>query len=202
MSKKNEWSDQKDCSRDDRDRETGVSEKELCELVASVAEMSLQTERDRDASLKGVAEQLLVCITILSVAYLTPIQVLLELHKECGIHWIRIVFLVYFMLLFPLLVALVLTLLSLVLRKAQLLKSPVSQYDHFSNAWRKARDEKNPITALDVLDVYCSALDGQFEAFNRKHCSMHWVLRISMVLVIISVVFAGIGMLVLLISIL
>lgn len=174
-------------------KETESDNKIIARHIISVADLSFQTEINRDGSLKSFAEQLLTCITILSVAYLTTAQLIIDAGKRYGKCWQRAVSFAYLALLIPLLTALVLALASLAFRKAKLLSSPIEQFDYFSKMLDKGRADGFEVGHLDIAKSYCDALENEYEALKQKHARMTLLLKVAAVLVIFSVVIAAIG---------
>lgn len=187
----------RDC---DANAETG--DKAIADHIVSIANLSMQTEKERDASLKGFAEQLLTSVTILSVAYLTPLQLVLDVENGLGESWPRIVGFVYLALIVPLVLAMVLALASIDLHGEELLSSPVEQFNYFNDACEKLNLEEEKITCLGTAKSYCEALNNEYEALERKHERMIRLLKKASKLVIFSVSIAVLGIVALFISIL
>lgn len=181
---------------------TDYKDELIAHHIMSVADLSYQTLMNRDGSLKGFAEQLLTCVTILSVAYLTPIQLILSVGSECGARWERTVGFVYLVLLIPLLVALILTLVSLAFHKTELLSSPIKQFSHFDEKYEKAQGEGRTITHFEIAKSYCDALGIEYKALEQKHTRMVRLLNVAAVFVIFSVAIAAFGLIALFILIL
>lgn len=177
------------------------TDKIIADHIVSVANLSMQTEKERDNSLKGFAEQLLTCVTILSVAYLTPLQVILDAGKSLGEGWPRTVGFVYLFLLSPLLVALILALVSIDLRKEELLASPVELFSFFNDACERQSFEEE-ITCLSTAKSYCDSLNNEYKALEHKHERMIRPLKVASGLVIFSVAVATLGLVSLFLSIL
>ena len=173
---------------------TDYKDELIAHHIMSVADLSYQTLMNRDGSLKGFAEQLLTCVTILSVAYLTPIQLILSVGSECGARWERTVGFVYLVLLIPLLVALILTLVSLAFHKTELLSSPIKQFSHFDEKYEKAQREGRTITHFEIAKSYCDALGIEYKAFEQKHTRMVRLLNVAAGFVIFSVTIAAFGL--------
>ena len=170
------------------------TEKMMADHICSLAEMAFRSELNKDKSLKYNAGQLLVCITILSVAFLTPVQSLGQLSAvDLGsLHWQRIFYVSYIAILAPLFIALVLVLLSLSLQKNVLLDSPAAQYLYFEGVFRKECENNQEISYIELSRSYCDALENEFQALASKHNRMGRLLRAGTAFVIASCALAAI----------
>lgn len=184
------------------DKEVEQDDEIIAKHIVSVAGLSFQTSMNRDESLKGFAEQLFTCVTILSVAYLTPLQLIIDARAGCDGRWPRIVCFVYLVLLLPLLVALVLALASLAFHKTKLLASPMEQFGYFSNLREAGRINGQEVCHMDIAKSYCDALDNEYSALEHKHARMVRLSNVAAALVIFSVVIAAVGLIALFVSVL
>lgn len=73
-----------------KEAESAKDEKALADHIVNVANMSIRAEYDKTGFLLNQAGQLLACVTILSVAYLTPLQQVVSLGGHNNCHWLRL----------------------------------------------------------------------------------------------------------------
>lgn len=160
----------------------------MAEHIRSLADMSYRTELNRDDTIKQYAEYLLVCMTILAAAYLTPAQVLWELFgvgsEASG--WHCCVCFAYCLLLVPLLVAIVITLLGCGLRGSTVLASPLAQFDYFSKVMEQGVREGRSLSQMEIARSYCDALEAEYKALEKKHKIMWACLRLGTILSVVS----------------
>lgn len=177
-------------------------EKALADHIVNVANMSIRAEYDKTGFLLNQAGQLLACVTILSVAYLTPLQQVVSLGGHNNFHWLRLVGLFYLAMMLPLIVALVITLLSLRLKETFLLSSPKAQYDYFSSVIEKGRDAGKRLNDLAIAKSHCDSLETQYDAALKKNKRMNVRLKIASGFVVASAIVAATGIVLLYVSIL
>lgn len=172
--------------------------RELREEVAanhlvSLADISVEIEREKDGSLKNLAERIMECVTILSVAYLTPSQAIFSLfpsEDQFGF-WQRLVLFCYLVICLPLLGALLLSLKSLMLNDGvELLQSPAVLKDWLHGELDKFDNSGEILGPLNYADSYCDAMQQLYSAFDDKHNKMNSLLHISKILVFFSVFMA------------
>ena len=159
----------------------------IAKHIISVANLSFQSEMAKDSSLKGLAGQILTCVTILSAAYLMPAEQITSLNKNLGDGWISIVAISYAILLIPLLIALILALTSLDPREATLLSSPLKQFESFSREGEALRKAGKELTQQAISQSYCDALNNEYMALEKKHDRMVSLLKVARGLIIFSV---------------
>ena len=179
------------CSEGETGAESAKDEKALAEHIVNVANMSIRAEYDKTGFLLNQAGQLLACVTILSVAYLTPLQQVVSLGG-----------LFYLAMILPLVVALVITLLSLRLKETSLLSSPKAQYDYFSSVFEKGRDVGKSLNDLAIAKNHCDSLEVQYDAALKKNKWMNARLKFASGLVVTSAIVAAAGIVLLYVSIL
>lgn len=185
-----------------KEAESAKDEKALADHIVNVANMSIRAEYDKTGFLLNQAGQLLACVTILSVAYLTPLQQVVSLGGHNNCHWLRLVGLFYLAMMLPLIVALVITLLSLRLKEAPLLSSPKAQYAYFSSVFEKGRDDGKSLNDLVIAQSHCDSLETQYDAALKKNNRMNVRLKIASGLVVASAIVAAAGIVLLYVSIL
>lgn len=190
------------CSEGETGAESAKDEKVLAEHIVNVANMSIRAEYDKTGFLLNQAGQLLACVTILSVAYLTPLQQVVSLGGLNNAHWLRLVGLFYLAMILPLVVALVITLLSLRLKETSLLSSPKAQYDYFSSVFEKGRDAGKSLNDLAIAKNHCDSLEVQYDAALKKNKWMNARLKFASGLVVTSAIVAAAGIVLLYVSIL
>lgn len=157
-----------------------------------LANLSYDTEKEREKKLDDLSVQLLTCVTILSVAFLTPASFLFECYAttnsvglapaQIKLAWM------YAIVLAPLVVCIILTLCARSLRQMEVLDSPESQAA-FINRLHNEDAADNSGYCIDDLTVaqnYCDAIQGTFEGMRKKHDTMWKLIKISMILVIFS----------------
>lgn len=157
-----------------------------------LAELSFETEKERERKLEDLSVQLLTCITILSVAFLTPASFLFECYADpskAGIApgQIRLAWM-YAIVLAPLAVCLILTLHARMLKQMEVLDSPESQ-SRFVEGLYSNRADKSTDPVIDDLTLasnYCAAIQGTFDGMREKHNNMWNIIKLSIRLVIFS----------------
>ena len=149
-------------------------------------------EKEREKKLDDLSVQLLTCVTILSVAFLTPASFLFECYAttnsvglapaQIKLAWM------YAIVLAPLVVCIILTLCARSLRQMEVLDSPESQAAFINRLHNEdtADNSGDCIDDLTVAQNYCDAIQGTFEGMRKKHDTMWKLIKISMTLVIFS----------------
>ena len=168
------------------------AKKLLAEHLYRLANLSYDTEKEREKKLDDLSVQLLTCITILSVAFLTPASFLFDCYaaSNCtGIapDQVKLAWM-YAIVLVPLVVCIILILRARSLKQMKVLDSPESQSDFVKQLLDESTVD-NPEYILDELVIaqnYCTAMQGTFEGMREKHDKMWALIKISMILVIIS----------------
>lgn len=143
-------------------------------------------------SLNRYVDNLMVTITILSVAYLAPLDYISNiqgLEEVYGISTRQILF-VYLILLGLLGCALVIAVSAIFLRSNIALASPSEQFDRYSTTYKEACDEGGQIRERDLLKSYCSSLNITYRAYLLKHNNMWKRLKISTGLTVLSLIMA------------
>lgn len=168
----------------------------LASHLYKLADRAFTTEIEREKKLEDLSAQLLTCITILSVAFLTPASFLFECYTspssssisqaQIKLAWM------YAVVLIPLAACLVITLRARMLRPMEVLESPKSQSDFVDQLFNAYKDEPQEaaIDELTLAENYCDALQGTFQGMRAKLNNMWKMLECSIGLVIFSCVAA------------
>lgn len=174
------------------------------EHINALASLSLEVEREKDSSLKHYASQLLTCVTILSVAYLTPASFIYSKFGGTGdaTHGQRVTVFVLMIMLLLLIAALLLSLLALILSKTEVIDSPDVQYENFTSLHQNAKENGECPTFFNLSKNYCKALEIQYQALSKKHKRMWALLKAATIMVVLSVLIAASSIVMLFISIL
>lgn len=176
--------------------ELNPRDNEIRALLAShlyrLADLTFTTEIEREKKLEDQSTQLLTCITILSVAFLTPASFLFECYASpdtSGISTAQIKLAwMYAVVLIPLAICLIVTLRARMLKPMKVLDSPVCQFnfvDQLFNTYRE-KSQEIPIDELTLAGNYCEAMQGTFQGMRTKLDNMWKMLKFSIGLVIFS----------------
>lgn len=168
------------------------AKKLLAEHLYRLANLSYDTEKEREKKLDDLSVQLLTCITILSVAFLTPASFLFDCYaasNSAGIAPAQVKLAwMYAIVLAPMVICIILILRSRSLKQMEVLDSPESQ-SAFVKQLLDGYTEDDFECGLDELVLaqnYCSAIQGTFEGMRKKHNAMWGLIKTSMMLVIFS----------------
>ena len=178
--------------RHDVDKSALSKEGQISDYLRDIILSSLEFEKERGDSLKRYVDNLMVTITILSVAYLAPLDYISNiqgLEEVYGISTRQILF-VYLILLGLLGCALVIAVSAIFLRSNIALASPSEQFDRYSTTYKEACDEGGQIRERDLLKSYCSSLNITYRAYLLKHNNMWKRLKISTGLTVLSLIMA------------
>lgn len=108
----------------------------IFECVKNLAGFSLELQLRKDENLNKLAAQTMTAITILSVAFLTPSQLLFSYYSFGSIEITgcqRLLATAYIVLLFLLVASFLLALASRLLRKSEMLDAPGTIFNDFAN---------------------------------------------------------------------
>lgn len=176
--------------------ESNPRDDEIRALLAShlykLADLAFTTEVEREKKLEDLSTQLLTCITILSVAFLTPASFLFECYaapNTSGLSLAQIELAwMYAVVLIPLAVCLIITLRARMLKPMEVLESPKSQSDFVDQLFDVYKDNPQEMTIdeLTLAGNYCEAMQGTFQGMRSKLNNMWKMLRCSIGLVIFS----------------
>lgn len=156
--------------------ESELSKKKItANYLYRLADHTFLTEKERGKKIEDLLVQLLTCITILSVAYLTPASFLFDCYaseasmgltsEQIMLAWM------YAIVLSPLAVCLFLTLYARMLKQMSVLDSP----EKLSNFAKKLLEDGSTNTTIDEFAVaqnYCDALQDTFAGMRKKHDTM------------------------------
>lgn len=167
-------------------------EARLAKYLYKLADKAYGIEEARGHTLDDLSAQLLTCVTILSVAFLTPASLLFECYEVAGEGLskgqIRLIWM-YAAVLIPLVIALLLVLWSKVLKTMESLASPMTQ----ANYVRELLEDKNKgpkMTDLDIAESYCAGIEDKYNGMHEKHDDMWMRLCRAMYLIAASCVAA------------
>ena len=183
----------------------------LFEFLYRLADKSYETEESRGRTLDGLSNQLLTCITILSVAFLTPVPSLFEFYGkgESGITLaqLRLAWM-YAIVLIPLVIGLLLVLRARVLKTMNVLSSPKAQMEYVQKLYNdrdKPRDDGSGkterLSELEIAGSYCEGIEEKYQGMVGKHDKVWMLLRCSMYLIAMSCIAASLFSLILLIDV-
>ena len=164
----------------------------LSDHLYRLANLSYSTEKEREKKLDDLSAQLLTCITILSVAFLTPASFLFDCYaapNNTGLSPAQIKLAwMYAVVLVPLTVCLILILRARSLRQMEVLDSPESLSAFVSKLHDGylANDPEYQLNELIIAQNYCSAIQGTFNGMRMKHDRMWKLIKMAMALVIVS----------------
>lgn len=159
--------------------------------LKALADLSYQTEEKRGKKLETQCGRLLTCITILSVALLTPAPTLFGFFgdgtfiptcKQITLGWM------YLIVLAQLAAALLVLLTTLILKRMPLLQSPMKQAEFIENELTRLGEDPS-IGELNITKNYCQALEPTFIGLREKHSSMSCRLKIATCLLFSSCIF-------------
>ena len=156
--------------RHDVDKSALSKEGQISDYLRDIILSSLEFEKERGDSLNRYVDNLMVTITILSVAYLAPLDYISNiqgLEEVYGISTRQILF-VYLILLGLLGCALVIAVSAIFLRSNIALASPSEQFDRYSTTY----------------------LNITYRAYLLKHNNMWKRLKISTGLTVLSLIMA------------
>lgn len=110
--------------------QTKVSDVDFFSYAENIGKMAVEIQLKADSQVDRFAGHLLVCITLLSSAFLVPFEWAYNLHSSTSSPnmWNRVILLYYLILFLILFTALALTLRSIFLFKVDLLDSPSKQF--------------------------------------------------------------------------
>lgn len=144
----------------------------------------------KDSNLDKAATQLMTAITILSVAYISPSQMLFH-HYACepiqttGSQ--RILAVAYIAILTLLFASLVLTLISRLLRKSQLLNSPKEICEEFTRQVEEKRSKSEGISEKKIAKYYYDSIDGFYWTTRTKNERASKLIEAATILLLLSV---------------
>lgn len=175
----------------------------LSGLLYRLAEKSYQTEVMREKMLEDLSVQLLTCMTILSVALITPASFLFECYSDgtgdLSTGQIRLAWM-YALVLIPQVIGMLLVLRARVLKTINTLASPVAQADFIDSTLNDYEQQHKAASSLEMARCYCTGLEDSFKGMAKKHDEMWKLLKISMFLLGLSAAFSALFGLYLLLS--
>ena len=160
------------------------------EKTVGLANLSVEMQLKKDSNLDKAATQLMTAITILSVAYISPSQMLFH-HYACesiqttGSQ--RILAVAYIAILTLLFASLVLTLISRLLRKSQLLNSPKEICEEFTRQVEEKRSKSEGISEKKIAKYYCDSIDGFYWTTRTKNERASKLIEAATILLLLSV---------------
>lgn len=163
------------------------------EKAISLANLSIEMQLKKDANLDKVTTQLMTAITILSVAYISPSQMLFD-YYGCGSLQTtgsqRILAVAYIIILSFLFASLVLAMASRFLRKSQMLESPKRICDEFAKQVKEKKDKDKDIEESAVAIYYCDSIDSFYWTTRAKNEKATKLTGAATILLLLSVSFA------------
>lgn len=175
----------------------------LSELLYRLADQSYQTEVMREKTLEDLSVQLLTCMTILSVALITPASFLFECYSDgaesLSADQIRLAWM-YASVLIPQVIGLLLVLKARVLKTINTLASPIAQADFIKTNLNILNEDNREASSLEVAECYCEGLEDSFTGMTKKHDEMWKLLKAAMFLLGLSAGLSAVFGLVLLLS--
>lgn len=175
----------------------------LSELLYKLADQSYQTEVMREKTLEDLSVQLLTCMTILSVALITPASFLFECYSDgtgnLSAGQIRLAWM-YASVLIPQVIGLLLVLRARVLKTIHTLDSPAAQADFIKTNLDNLNAGQEEASPIEVAKCYCDGLEDSFNGMAKKHDDMWKLLKAAMFLLGLSASLSAIFGMVLLLS--
>lgn len=171
-------------------REEDGAEWRFAGYLYRLADASYDVEERRGQTLDSLSMQLLTCITILSVAFLTPASFLFSCFDGDGealtVGQVRLAWM-YAVVLIPLAVALLLVLHAQSLKKMSVLASPEDMAGYVREKLNEyTQGEKRDMSELGVAEDFCSSIQGRYKGMERKNDETWKKLRLAMRLVEMS----------------
>lgn len=163
----------------------------FADLLYRLSDKTYEMEMKRGEELNELSAQLLTCITIMSVALLTPVSFLFECFSDgtgnlsdgqICLAWM------YAIVLIPESVALLLVLSARTLRTMAALAAPVYQAEYVVEECKTYPDnrEESISAALFAAVKYANGLNNNFNGMSEKHDRSWKRLKLSMVLMGVS----------------
>lgn len=161
----------------------------LSELLYRLADQSYQTEVMREKTLEDLSVQLLTCMTILSVALITPASFLFDCYSDgtgsLSADQIRLAWM-YASVLTPQAIGLLLVLRARALTTMNTLSSPAAQADFIKTNIDKLNNAHKEASLFEVAKCYCDGLEDSFNGMAKKHDNMWKLLKAAMLLLGLS----------------
>ena len=158
----------------------------LAQYLNDLARQAFDTEVDRGRRLEDLSSQMLTCITIMSVAFITPASGLFDFFSsidDSGAWQVQLAWM-YAAVLVPLGICLILVLRARTLKSMEVLASPEKQVEYVERLKRESVDE------LEIAKGFCAGLQGTYQGMFKKNERAWGLLKASMLLVALSCVFA------------
>lgn len=165
--------------------------------------LSYQMEEKRGNGIQQLSVQLLTCVTILSVAYLSPAPAVFGyfgcysfglLNMQSILAWM------YCVVFILLVVAFLLILISQMLRKTKTLASPAEQKDYciqrigeiarINKKDDNSSNKQKSCTQNEILEAWANALNAHYKGMEKKYDRMAILLKIAMILIASSCILA------------
>lgn len=178
-----------------------VSDADFFSYAENIGKMAVEIQLKADSQVDRIAGHLLVCITLLSSAFLVPFEWAYNLHSSTNSSnmWSRVVLLYYLILFLILFTALALTIRSILLFKVDLLDSPSKQFSCFQNSFEN-KHKKGSLARNECSEYHCDALNVYYEALENRNHRMQGPLKRACILTALSMIVAVVGLLAILIS--
>lgn len=166
----------------------------IFEYVKKLAGFSLELQLRKDENLNKLAAQTMTAITILSVAFLTPSQLLFSYYSFDSMETTgcqRALAAAYIVLLFLLVASFLLALASRLLRKSEMLDAPRTIFNDFANQVTNAQKAEERLSDKDLADYYCTSISPFFEMTRKKNEQAWKLIKISIYLLSITALLAS-----------
>lgn len=166
----------------------------IFEYVKKLAGFSLELQLRKDENLNKLAAQTMTAITILSVAFLTPSQLLFSYYSFDSMETTgcqRALASAYIVLLFLLVASFLLALASRLLRKSEMLDAPRTIFNDFANQVTNAQKAEERLSDKDLADYYCTSISPFFEMTRKKNEQAWKLIKISIYLLSITALLAS-----------
>ena len=147
-----------------------------------------------DENLNKLAAQTMTAITILSVAFLTPSQLLFSYYSFGSIEITgcqRLLATAYIVLLFLLVASFLLALASRLLRKSEMLDAPGTIFNDFANQIANAQKAGERLSDKDLADYYCASISPFFETTRKKNEQAWRLIKMSICLLSFTALLAS-----------
>lgn len=161
---------------------------ELYERATTLANLSLELQLKKDSNLDKVATQLMTAITILSVAYISPSEMLFA-HYACeqsqttGAQ--RVLAAAYIVILLLLFIAFVLVLFSRFLRKSEMLDPPKEIYEELAEQAEELKNQN--VDNRTIAKYYCYSINPFYSTTETKNDRSWKMIKLAAAFLLASV---------------
>lgn len=166
----------------------------IFECVKKLAGFSLELQLRKDENLNKLAAQTMTAITILSVAFLTPSQLLFSYYSFGSIEITgcqRLLATAYIVLLFLLVASFLLALASRLPRKSEMLDAPGTIFNDFANQVTNVQKAGEKLSDKDLADYYCASISPFFETTRKKNEQAWRLIKMSICLLSFTALLAS-----------